>query len=684
MYPPLTLSDSRASTLDPAISADWHQMVEMLPAMCWVSDAAGNIVHVNSAWSQATGYAPSETDALRIQSVIHPEDVELLSQPAIHFQEDGRTYEFRLRYAGGAYRWVRERVTARCDDDGHVLGYIGCAIDINAEKSSEDMLTLLSLRQTSLTHFSELALRDDPDGQVDGGALQLLCDVLLLPCGILMLRKDAEPHYFPEATVGTESLEIRPFKAIGLAPAHVCELPGDRGQFPLHKDDLDLLGCKGGFAVPIGHSSPPHGYLIGLQPDNAPIPMESLHFARSLAGILAVSIERGWAARKLSQSETRAREAQQMEAVGLLAGGVAHDLNNLLTAIRCFSDLLKEDSDSPNELSKIDNIIYACSSATHLVRQLLSFSRKEVTQAEPIDLNQFVEELQGFLSSLLSECIVLNFASSPEAVWVRADRKQLEQAFFNVCLNARDAMPTEGTLSISIERRAIKTGDGVGQLTPGDYVALTVTDTGKGMTPDVAERIFQPFFTTKPRGKGTGLGLATCLVTLRDAGGDITVTSAPGQGSTFSLWFPEEVCSFAEDEFDTEHGDGLAEKSNILLVEDDELVRSVASMLIKSIGHEVESFGSPQEALAFAESEGLANIPLLVTDIVMPGMNGHEMAQKLLTLKPDLKIIYMSGYVDNPATEIAIADPQVDFLPKPFSAVEFASLLNKCLSEAST
>lgn len=655
-----------------------EQVLETNPALSWVADDRGRILYANTAWRRATGLELGELADLDFTTLVHPEDVGAMHELQLPVAAGSASYEYRLRHADGRFRWVRESVN-HAPPGNEPVATIGCGFDIHNERSNERLLTVLALRQTSLTHFSERALREEPGDLLNHEALQLLCEILQLPQALLILADPDDGIYRPAAARGVATTDFQPLPADAPPINHTCELPGDRSQFPLHPADIDRLGDTGAFAVPIGRSSPPYGYLIGFHSHAFVLHAEVLQFARSLAAILAISIERDLATQKLAQSERRTQLAQKMEAVGTLAGAVAHDFNNLLTAIRCFADLLREELEHENQRRKLDDIIHACSSATHLVRQLLTFSRKEVTQTESLDLNTFVSDLHGFVRSLLSEHIEIHIDTADQPAWIRADRRQLEQTFFNLCLNARDAMPTEGRLSIKITVETCEQAP-TAQLLPGRYVKLSVADNGAGIDPALAERIFQPFFTTKPKGKGTGLGLATCLAIMREINGDISLDSRIGEGSTFSLWFPEDACMFQEDWTPPAPPEIDSAKATILLVEDDSLVRLVANALIENVGHHVISYGLPAEALAHAESQGLADIDLVVTDIVMPGMNGHALVQSLRAIKPDLKAVFMSGYIDNPATEAAICDPEVLFLPKPFSGEDFLAILKKALA----
>jgi CheY-like chemotaxis protein len=361
-----------------------------------------------------------------------------------------------------------------------------------------------------------------------------------------------------------------------------------------------------------------------------------------------------------------------MEAVGLLAGGVAHDFNNLLTAIRCFAELLRDDLQVPEQQARVDDILHASSRASHLVRQLVAFSRQELSQPEPVELNSLVDSLRGFIRSLLSEHIRINVELCVQPAWCRADSKQLEQVIFNLCLNARDVILTEGVLTL----RVSCSEDSTAQIR---RVQLSVGDTGGGIPEAVQVKLFQPFHTTKAPGRGTGLGLATSLGIIRSFGGDLTYETELGKGTVFHIELPEIEDPLAGYVEDIAVGTAPTAGVRILLVEDDDLVRAVTQMMATSLGHHVTAYSDSREACAWAEQTGLADIDLLLTDIVMPGLDGHGLSKRLRQIKPTLKVFYMSGYVDDPATMAAMAKPGVFFLAKPFSSDEFSRKLTATL-----
>ncbi len=369
------------------------------------------------------------------------------------------------------------------------------------------------------------------------------------------------------------------------------------------------------------------------------------------------------------QLEEQLRQAQKMEAVGRLAGGVAHDFNNLLMVIKGHTELLLG-SLAPEDSSrrKIEQIERSADRATTLTRQLLAFSRMQVLQPRTINLNSIVEDMGKLLPRLIGEDIDLVILLSRELGSIRADASQIEQIIMNLAVNARDAMPKGGKLLIETSNEEL---DGAYKLAhpvvkPGKYVLLAVSDTGTGMDPETQAHIFEPFFTTKEQGKGTGLGLSTVYGVVKQSGGFIWVYSEVGKGTTFKIYLPR-VDEIAETGGQAPVATQLLRGSEtILLAEDEQDVREVAREFLESAGYTVLLAPNGSEALERAERH-TGPIQLLLTDMVMPGMMGRDLARKLRQQRPDVGVIYMSGYSEHAAAEAIKADPLATVLTKPFS-----------------
>jgi signal transduction histidine kinase/ActR/RegA family two-component response regulator len=386
----------------------------------------------------------------------------------------------------------------------------------------------------------------------------------------------------------------------------------------------------------------------------------------------------------LRKSEEELRHSQKMEAVGRLAGGVAHDFNNLLTAIIGYAELIATRTSS-NSLAKqnAELIGKAGEQAAALTRQLLAFSRKQILQPKVIDLNTLVVEMEKLLRRVIGERFDLQSHPNAKNGRVKADPSQLEQVVLNLGVNARDAMPRGGKLIIRTENVSLdrETAPQISSsLRPGDYVVLSVTDTGAGMDAETMSHIFEPFFTTKGPGKGTGLGLATVYGIVRQTGGGISVESEPGQGTTFQIYLPQESRPV-----DTSRAaPAPVEKSKnfetVLVVEDEDIVRELVCEVLEDQGYNVLCAPDGIEAMRVAEDYD-GEIHLLVTDVIMPHMNGHELAGKLSELRLEMKILYVSGYSDNDIGDHGVLDPRYELLQKPFTPQTLARKIRDVIGE---
>jgi len=368
------------------------------------------------------------------------------------------------------------------------------------------------------------------------------------------------------------------------------------------------------------------------------------------------------------QLEERLRQAQKMEAVGRLAGGIAHDFNNLLTAILGYSDLVagREQLDDETR-SEVREIRKAAERAAALTRQLLAFSRKQVLQPKVLDLNRLVTDTEALMRRLIGENIDLRTSLAPDLPPIRADRSQIEQVVVNLVVNARDAMPDGGTLTIETRNAVFGRGDleHEPELGPGSYVVLAVSDTGHGMSAEVQANIFDPFFTTKPPGQGTGLGLPTVLGIVKQSGGRIVFTSRVGAGTRFEVHLPAASPEAAEPSASAGSSRMGAGHETILVVEDEESVRRLIGDVLSRAGYRVRNASEPLEALRQAVE--MEQIDLLVTDVVLPGMNGRQLAEELTARRScRLKVLFISGHTEDTIVRHKISSDTEQFLQKPF------------------
>jgi len=370
--------------------------------------------------------------------------------------------------------------------------------------------------------------------------------------------------------------------------------------------------------------------------------------------------------------EEQLLQSQKMEAIGRLAGGVAHDFNNLLTAIIGYADLLaRRVQGTPRLEHNVAEILEAAERAAGLTRQLLAFSRKQVLQPRVLSLNATVSEMENMLRRLIGEDIQLLTRLDAGLGQVRADPTQIEQVILNLAVNARDAMPRGGTLTV-------ETGNA--DLEEGRFVMLAVSDTGVGMDAETRSRVFEPFFTTKEPGKGTGLGLAMVYGIVAQSGGTIRVSSEPGQGTTFRVRLPrvdEEVAVEGPRGAETP-ADGGTE--TVLVAEDEDGVRGLICEILQGLGYHVLEAPRPEAAI-HTLAEGGPRVHLLLTDVVMPGMDGRQLAERLTALQPGLRVLYMSGYTGEAIAEHGVLDQGTQLLQKPFTPDALARKVREVLDQ---
>jgi signal transduction histidine kinase len=415
------------------------------------------------------------------------------------------------------------------------------------------------------------------------------------------------------------------------------------------------------------------------------------------SGAVLLLVLTGWLAWRIRHQSHRARraeaervrltsqlqQAQRMESIGRLAGGVAHDFNNLLTVINGYAEILQaDDRMSEEQRSHLLQIAQAGGQAANLTQQLLAFSRKQVIQPRPLNLNAVVEDITTMLRRLVGEDIELTTVLEPGLAPVMADPSQMHQVLMNLVINSRDAMPKGGRLRIETANVVVdaRAAAAHAEASPGRHVTMSVADTGAGIDRETLGHIFEPFFTTKGKGEGTGLGLSMVYGIVTQSGGWISTVSEPGLGTTFTVYLPQVEAEAEVHPAGAAFPEQVSGSETILLVEDQPSVRRLASSVLRGCGYRLIEAENGEEALQ-AAADFSGTIHLLLTDVVLPGMTGKELADRLLTARAGMKVLFVSGYAEDVIAHRGVVNAGIRYLPKPYAphvlAVKVREVLNQ-------
>ncbi len=595
-------------------------------------------------------------------------------------------YEFEAVRRDGRRIWIEILVSlVTWKGEPAVLGTF---LDITERRRAEAILAgeraVLELIASGVSLPDVLtALCRVVEAQFDG----LLCSVLLIDADGLHLRHAAAPS-LPEAynrAIDGVAVAPRGGSCGTAAYRRAAVIVPDIERDPLWADYRELAlrhGLRACWSTPvIGAGGAVLGtFAMYYREPRSPGEAERGLIERT-THLVRIAVEHSRAEEALRQSEAQLRQAQKIEAVGKLAGGVAHDFNNLLTVITGRTELLlsrlRRDHPDRHDLELIEK---TAERAAALTQQLLAFSRKQILQPKVLDLNQVVEGLGAMLRRTIGEDIDLRIVPGPDLGRVKADPGQIEQVILNLCVNARDAMPRGGRLTLEtangeLDAAFVRRHPGA---RPGRCVTLAVRDTGCGMDAETLAHVFEPFFTTKERGKGTGLGLSTVYGIVRQHEGYVAVESAPGRGSTFTIHLPRSDHAVEGLEPAAPPAWPRGGSETILLVEDERDVRDLAREIIEMAGYTVLAANGPGAGLEICERHR-GDIDLLLTDVVMPGMSGPELAHRLVAARPRLKVLYMSGYTDDAIVKHGVLDFGTRFLQKPFTAESLARAVRDVL-----
>ena len=595
----------------------------------WDFDLQTGAVYLSPVWARLLGYAPGELipSLETFWSVVHPDDaprVQSVLDRHIRGELPAKELEVRLRMKSGEYRWFLDqgKVVER-DAEGRPRRMLGTITDITVRKQALEDL-----------HESELRFR-----------------VLFDKSPMMVTLVDAEGRNIEVNEVAVREMGYARDEVIGRTTIElgVWVDVAERDRFIAR---LRATGVVSGLEVEFRRKNGQHFW--GLL-SAARVTVHGRPF--TLSTVLDITERR--------ELEGRVRQAQKMEVVGHLAGGVAHDFNNVLTVITSTAELaLPATVDGEVAHEALLTIRDASTRAARLTGQLLAFSRQQILQPALVDLNDVVASLVPMVRRVIGETIVLDARTADAPVTVLVDRGSLEQVVLNIAINARDAMPDGGTLTIAV-RTARLEGDGAGPaLAPGHYAALSVADTGTGMTEAVRQRIFEPFFTTKAVGKGTGLGLAMVHGVVQQSGGDVTVQSAPGAGSTFTVYLP--LAAGTPARAAEVSPTVTAGHETVLVVDDDPDIRQVVRRALTYAGYDVLLAESGEAALQTLESRD-GRVDLVLTDVMMPGIGGRELAIRVRARHPGARILFSSGYAENAIAHHGVLANDVQFIAKPYS-----------------
>jgi two-component system cell cycle sensor histidine kinase/response regulator CckA len=579
----------------------------------------GNFVQVNDRLVQMLGYEPAELSKLNVRDVTHPDDMEIDVQFVGELRSGTRdSYQREQRYVrkDGSVMWAELTVSLVRGYDGSPTHVVSHVQDITSQREAN-----LLFAATFEHSVVPMIVADDERRLVD--------------------LNDA----------AAELLGVSHEEAVAL---RVDDLFGEDAMPELWRGFLR----DGTWEAEIRLQRPDGGERRIEFVATADVrPGRHIAVVRDLT--------------RTKELETQLRQAQKMEAVGRLAGGIAHDFNNLLTAISGYSEFLIEGLHDERLRRHADEIRKAAARAASLTGQLLAFSRRQVLQPRALDLNAVVSDMDMMLRRLIGEDVELVTVLDPEVGLVQADPTQVEQVIVNLAVNARDAMPSGG--SLTIETSDARTGE-------GDFVELRMTDTGIGMTESERQQLFDPFFTTKEG--GTGLGLATVYGIVEQSGGTIEVDTAPGMGSSFRIWLPRAASLVDAPAAAPAVAAPSPGDETILLVEDETVVRHLVAEILENSGYTVMQAGDGPSALELLRRHP-ANLDLLVTDVVMPGMSGPEVAQAVTSMRPGTQVLYTSGYTDSAIGHHGVLEPGIAFLQKPFSADDLRRKVRALLDDVS-
>jgi PAS domain S-box-containing protein len=632
----------------------FRRIANSAPALMWVTRLDRVRDFVNEAYAEfacGPGCSLEKARKLDWRGRIHPDDVDRIVAESIAGEASLKPFTLEGRYKrhDGEYRWLRSVSQPRFGPDGELVGFIGVGSDITLAKEAE-----LELRRQVDERTAQLAASEAQFRAIFEAALEVL--VLLKPDGTVLAinnRREAWRHRHPADAIGQKLWDSPTMRAF---PQHI----------PLLKK---AVSAAAGGKV----------FTTEVQMDSGPTPTAHLDVSvqpvRDDAGKIIYLLFEARDITDLKVAQEQLRQSQKMEALGQLTGGIAHDFNNLLTVVVGGLDIIAKRAEDSKTKRYAENALAAAERGARLTGQLLAFSRLQRLEVRPTHVAPVIENMRPLLRNVLGPGITKQFDLDQAVMPVMADPTQLEVAVLNLAINARDAMPNGGTLTFASRKVTVPIGS---ELEAGEYIELSISDTGEGMPQEVLERAFEPFFTTKEVGKGTGLGLSMVYGMARQSGGTARLESAPGKGTTVTLLFRKAEMTEIGISDVGEDATGLAaagEASSILVIDDDPDVRGFIVDSLDDQGFAVREASDGAQGLKLLEAQ---RADLVVLDFIMPGMSGAEVAKAIRERWPDQAILFVSGYSETEA--VRSTAPDAPLLAKPFRAAALQKAVRGALS----
>jgi len=653
----------------------FRAMADNAPVMMWVTDPTGYCTHLNARWYEFTGQEPGSGEAYGWLDAVHPEDRPVAEEAFVTANAERRDYhvDFRLRRADGVYRWTIDTAAARFGDDGEYLGYVGSVIDIDERRENE----------LKLARSEELLRLATDIGEIGEWDVDHLSGAMFWPP-----RVKAMFGISPDVPVTLDDFHngVHPEDREKTRAAY--ESASDPDLRALYNVEYRTVGKEDGVTRWVAAKG--RGLfdergncfrVLGTAIDITSRKADEERLRELNDKLEARVVER---TAELEASQEALRQAQKMEAVGQLTGGLAHDFNNLLAGISGSLELMQSRI-AQGRIADVERYIQAAQGASKraaaLTHRLLAFSRRQTLAPKPTNIIQLVSGMEELIRRTVGPSVGIETVNAAGLWPSLIDPGQLENAILNLCINARDAMPDGGKITIETGNRWMDRSAAEQRgLEPGQYISLCVSDTGTGMPPDIIARAFDPFFTTKPIGQGTGLGLSMIYGFAKQSGGSVGIYSELGQGTMVCIYLPRHLGEAPDIDpaLDPSEAARAEAGETVLVIDDEPLVRMLVVDVLTELGYTaIEAVDGPS-GLKFINSD--LRIDLLVTDVGLPGgMNGRQVADAARTVRPDLKVLFITGYAENAVLSHGHLDPGMHVVTKPFAMDALAARIRELI-----